>query len=108
MGGPAMINRMKRLSSKRRGRVAAKSSRFEPLERRCLLAGDIVISEFMASNQDGLIDEDGHTSDWIELHNTTAAPVDLQGWFLTDRRDNLTRWQFPSTTIAANGYLIVF
>lgn len=68
----------------------------------------VVINEFLASNQAVLPDEDGEFSDWIELHNPTDTPVNLQGWFLTDNANNLTKWQFPNTNIVANGYLIIF
>src|SRR5439155_15409649 len=34
--------------------------------------------------------------------------VDLFGWFLTDRPSQLTQWQFPSTNLAPNAYLLVF
>lgn len=70
--------------------------------------GQVVISEFLASNQSVLADEDGEFSDWIELHNPTGNPVNLDGWYLTDNDDNLTKWRLPNTNIAANGYLVVF
>lgn len=68
----------------------------------------VVISEFVASNGDGLRDGDGETSDWVELHNRSAAAVDLEGWRLTDDRENLERWRFPSVSLPADGYLVVF
>jgi len=42
-------------------------------------AGDLVISEFMAINGSVLMDEDGDYSDWIEILNVSAFPVDLGG-----------------------------
>ena len=80
----------------------------ESMEPRLLLTGDVVINEFMADNAHTLRDKDGAYSDWIEIHNGGASPVNLAGWFLTDDSGNLTKWQFPSTTLAANGYLVVF
>ncbi|MES2439645.1 MAG: lamin tail domain-containing protein [Verrucomicrobiota bacterium] len=67
-----------------------------------------VISEFCASNQTGLTDEDGSHSDWLEIHNPDATPADLTGWYLTDNAGTKTKWQFPATTLAPNGYLVVF
>ncbi|MBK1816435.1 lamin tail domain-containing protein [Luteolibacter yonseiensis] len=67
-----------------------------------------VITEFCASNQTGLEDEDGKHSDWIEIHNPDATPADLTGWYLTDNAGAKTKWQFPSTTLAPNAYLVVF
>lgn len=68
----------------------------------------VVITEFLASNQSVLADEDGDFSDWIELHNPSGSLVNLNGWYLTDDDDDLTGWRLPNTNIAANGYLIVF
>ena len=69
----------------------------------------VVISEFLASNDSSIEDEDGSSSDWIELFNTNTLPVDIAGWHLTDSSTNLTAWTFPSpTVIAPNDFLIVF
>jgi hypothetical protein len=70
--------------------------------------GQVLISEFMARNDDTLIDGDGNYSDWIELYNTGSNAVDLTGWFLSDDTNDLQRWSFPATNIAAEGYLVVF
>ncbi len=72
----------------------------------------VVISEFMASNStdpgdpDGLLDQDGDSSDWLEIHNLSDIPVSLNGWYLTDDPDELTKWQFPD--IAIDDYLLLF
>src|SRR5438067_5495493 len=66
------------------------------------------ITEFMASNSSTLMDEDGDSSDWIEIHNPDPAAVNLNGWFLTDTDKNKKKWAFPSVSIPPNGYLIVF
>src|SRR5262245_51403111 len=78
----------------------------ETLEPRRLLA--VVINEFLASNIAGITDQDGAHSDWVELKNTGAAPVNVGGWYLTDDSLSLTKWQFPSTSIPAGEYLLVF
>lgn len=68
----------------------------------------VVINEFLASNGNGLADEDGDRPDWIELRNRTGSPVALGGWALTDDAQNLKKWVFPAVTIPANGFLVVF
>ncbi|UCG58681.1 MAG: lamin tail domain-containing protein [Phycisphaerales bacterium] len=68
----------------------------------------LVLSEFMASNDDTLDDEDGETSDWIEIHNPTSKPINLGGWYLTDNANNLDKWEFPTVEIEADGYKTVF
>ena len=70
-------------------------------------AGPVVISEFLASNVGGLMDEDGDSPDWIELFNDSANAVSLAGWHLTDDAADLTKWTFPATNIGAKSFLIV-
>lgn len=70
--------------------------------------GVVEISEFMASNDDTLSDEDGDEEDWIELHNSGSTSVDLNGWSLTDDDGDLTQWLFPSIILQADEYLVVF
>lgn len=72
------------------------------------LWGQVVLSEFQASNIETLRDEDGNTEDWIEICNVSDAPVDLGGWYLTDQTNRLDKWQFPSTNLAAGRFLVVF
>ena len=72
-------------------------------------AGPVIISELMASNSDTLVDGDGQASDWIELYNMTSVPIDLGGWYLTDKADDLTQWQFPvGVVIEPYDYYLLF
>ena len=68
----------------------------------------VVVNEYSCSNMTGIVDAYGEREDWIELYNTTGASVDLTGWFLSDKPSNLTKWQIPSGSIAANGFQMVF
>ncbi len=72
------------------------------------VAESLIISEFLASNIDGLVAENGETFDWIELYNPTRQAVSLAGWHLTDKPDNPKKWAFPDIEIAPNDYLVVF
>lgn len=71
-------------------------------------ASAVVISEFLASNQSGLRDEDDDSSDWIELFNASGAAVSLEGWSLTDDEAEPRKWVFPAVTLEAGSYLVVF
>lgn len=71
-------------------------------------AGDLVINEFMASNETTVMDTDSSYDDWIEVFNNTDSDISLNGYFLSDDGDELALWAFPDTTISANGYLIVW
>src|SRR5262245_37796617 len=68
----------------------------------------IFITEFMAANKKGRMDQDRQFSDWIEIYNAGATSANLEGWHLTDKRSDLTRWTFPAVTLAPNNYLVVF
>ena len=77
--------------------------------------GIAVITEFMASNQsdepleDGeLLDEDGDSSDWIEIFNPTDTTVNLDGWYLTHDVEELTEWEFPAVALGPGEFMIVF
>ncbi|XAL99504.1 lamin tail domain-containing protein [Phycisphaeraceae bacterium D3-23] len=83
-------------------------NQIEPLEPRLLFTAVPLITEFLASNSDGLQDEDGDRSDWIELFNAGDSALDLTGWYLTDDAGNLDQWSFPSITLAPDELLIVF
>src|SRR5688572_13761704 len=71
-------------------------------------ASQPIITEFMARNQGTLLDEDGDTSDWVEIYNAGDTPVDLAGWSLTDDSKKLHKWQFPAVTLAPGKFMIVF
>jgi hypothetical protein len=71
-------------------------------------ASSVVISEFMASNNSTLADEDGEYSDWIELYNSSTNTVNLGGWYLADKATNLTHWEFPATNLGPSRFLVVF
>jgi hypothetical protein len=71
-------------------------------------ADDVIISEFAASNSNGLRDEDGAYSDWVELFNSSTSTVNLLDWALTDSAGDLAKWRFPATNLPPNGFLVVF
>ncbi len=68
----------------------------------------LVINEIMARNFSTLADEHGEYEDWIEIYNTTAEPIGLGGYYLSDRYGEPTQWAFPDTSLGAGGYLVVW
>ncbi|MCA9152892.1 MAG: lamin tail domain-containing protein, partial [Planctomycetales bacterium] len=103
------FTRLGRRPVKRRPLHASNFLSLEALEARTLLAADVVISEFVASNDTGLLDGFGANSDWLELTNQGDTAANLSGMYLTNDPDNLTQWVFPDgQTLAPGGYLIVF
>lgn len=76
----------------------------------CVLAAQgVIISEFLAENDAGLKDEDGDQPDWVELFNTTTAPVNIGGWWLSDDPLVPMKWAIPAgASIPAGGFLTIF
>lgn len=70
--------------------------------------GDLVINEILASNQNGLADEDGEASDWIEIRNRGSFAVDVSRWSLSDDPSLPGQWTFPSKLLGPGEYLVVF
>jgi len=59
----------------------------------------LIINEFVAN---------GSNDDWIELINPNSNTVSLKDWFLSDDTNSYNKWIFPDTSIAANGYLVIY
>jgi len=59
---------------------------------------NLVINEFLAQNISVNADENGHFEDWIELYNSGDSMIDISGYYLSDSKSNLTKWQFPDST----------
>ena len=72
----------------------------------------VKINEWMASNSgaSGIVDpSDGKSDDWFELYNAGQTPVDLGGFFLTDRAADPAQFRIPQgTVISPGGYLLVW
>jgi hypothetical protein len=66
------------------------------------LPAPIVINEALTNSTSPL-------EDAIELYNPTAGTVDISGWWLSDDKTNLKKFQIPaSTTIPAGGYKVFY
>ncbi|KAA3632910.1 MAG: hypothetical protein DWQ02_14015 [Bacteroidetes bacterium] len=60
------------------------------------LAGKLMINEVCPYSK--------KTGDWIELHNQTEEIINMEGWVLTDRKNEFV---LPDVEIAPNDYLVV-
>ncbi|MEM7233608.1 MAG: CotH kinase family protein [Planctomycetota bacterium] len=69
---------------------------------------DVRINELLAANRFVNLDESGDRSDWIELLNTGDEAVSLEGYTITDDREDPKKWVFPDVTIAPGEHLIVW
>jgi len=67
------------------------------------LFSPVCINEFQATSNFGGDD------DWVEIFNRSTVPYDLSGCFLSDERNNNTKWIFPEETILKPGeFLVVY
>ena len=91
---------------------------FEPLGEAYLVdagATPVVINEISASNS-VFANDYNKRNDWIELYNTTNAPVDASGMYLSDDPDKPRQYQITpygdqtliNTVIPPHGYLVVW
>ncbi|CAN5498558.1 hypothetical protein BH10PLA1_BH10PLA1_01850 [soil metagenome] len=67
----------------------------------------VVVSELLSNPSSGSTD-----GDLVELHNTTDASIDVNGWYLSDTRSDPKKYRINSvlgtnTVIAAGGFLVL-
>lgn len=71
------------------------------------------INEVSAANS-VFVNEYWKHNDWVELHNTTSSPIDVEGMYLSDNLAKPKKYQITKgetnteTTIPAHGYLVVW
>ena len=68
----------------------------------------LVINEYQSANESTVQDQWGGFDDWIEFYNGSNVPINLEGYFLSDKIGDPTLYEFPDTTIQPNDYLIVW
>ncbi|MCK9561442.1 MAG: CotH kinase family protein [Bacteroidales bacterium] len=74
----------------------------------CVCNAQITINEVMFSNKISAVDMFGLHPDWIELYNTTANTINLEGWQITDNPEKNTYWTFPKIHIEPYSFLLIF
>lgn len=67
----------------------------------------VIFSEVSPSNAN-FKDNDGNDPGWLELYNTSDAPVSLKGIALSNDAKFPRRWVFGDATIPAKSHMIVF
>ena len=67
----------------------------------------VVFSEVSPENAN-FKDNDGNDPGWVELYNTSDAPVSLKGVALSNDAKYPRRWVFGNATIPAKSHMIVF
>ena len=91
------------------GRIHVNAIQLRKLGTVVLMQGEHpLINEFSASNSNVIDDDNGNSSDWIEIFNAGEDAADLTGYSLTDDSANTTKFVFPDTTLQGGQYLVVF
>ena len=67
----------------------------------------LVISEVMSANNAAVTDENGKYGDWIEIWNSSARTMNLEGVGLSDKGDRI-RFLFPKVNLEPDGRIVVF
>jgi hypothetical protein len=72
-----------------------------PGEPNYLPLGNVVINEVLSHSHPPL-------EDAVELFNTSASPVNIGGWYLSDTRSDLKRYRIAANTVLPGGGFKVF
>ncbi len=70
--------------------------------------GDLVINEFMASNDGVIADANGDFVDWIELYNASNTIIDLGEYSLSDDLGVPNKYEFPTENLNAGDFKLVW
>ena len=66
------------------------------------------INELLASSQHGLLDDEGESSDWVELQNTGSETLRLGGYRLAKTEALADEWQLPNIAIAPGRFHVIW
>ncbi|MHC4843188.1 MAG: lamin tail domain-containing protein, partial [Planctomycetota bacterium] len=61
----------------------------------------IIINEVLSHS-------DGGDPDWVELYNTTGSSINISGWFLSDDKDDLMKFEIQTMPSIPSGWYVVF
>ena len=91
------------------GRIQINAIQLRNVEPVVLLPGAVpLINEFSASNGGIVEDDNGNSSDWIEIYNAGEDAINLAGYSLTDDTTNVSKYVFPNAFLFGGQYLTVF
>ena len=67
---------------------------------------EVRINEVISSNE-SIAAPDGSFCDMVEIFNSSAEAVSLNGWTLSDKRSEPARYPLPDVTLEPGGYFVV-
>lgn len=80
---------------------------FLPLLTLRTLSAQVVINEYSCANLNRFPDNFGKYEDWIELYNRDSVEINIGGYYLSDNKNQPTKWQIPAgTKIPGKGFRV--
>ena len=74
-----------------------------------LIDAQALINEYSAANFSDFQDNYNEYEDWFEIFNTGSEPFDLNGYYLSDKSNNLTKYQINTPVVINNqDHLTIF
>ena len=64
-----------------------------------LINAQVLINEYSAANFSDFQDNFNEYEDWFEIFNTGSEPFDLNGYYLSDKSNNLTKYQINTPVV---------
>ncbi len=75
-------------------------------------ASDLKFNEILVHNESNFMDEYGQRSSWLEIVNSSYSKVNIGGCYLTDDKENPTKYWVPSnsqeTLLSPRGFTVFF
>jgi hypothetical protein len=68
----------------------------------------LMVSEIVANNITGIVDEMGQHEDWAEIYNFGFDAVDLTGMYLTDNLGDHRKWMLPAVILQPGEFQMVW
>jgi CotH kinase protein/Secretion system C-terminal sorting domain/Chitobiase/beta-hexosaminidase C-terminal domain len=72
------------------------------------LKAQLKINELSYANRSTLIDEDGEYKGWLELYNSGASSINLDQYYLSDKRSKPTKFRLPTKVLNPGAFQIVY
>lgn len=68
---------------------------------------ELLITEVLASN-DEYPAPDGNYYDFVELYNNSMSPIDLSGYYLSDKESKPRKFRLPDVTLGAGRFIVIY
>lgn len=108
-GLPIASSSSKKDDGSHEGPLPGEDPQMVPVDTPLTYAGNfpVIFSEVSPENAN-FKDNDGNDPGWLELYNTSDAPVSLKGVALSNDAKYPRRWVFGNATVPAKSHMVVF